>query len=217
MKRDSELYILVDINKKAQAGCRYKMSKDATTVDALKFVRQLIDNYNRNLARIDIAKHVNDEIIALRFLQENDIEGHQRGLVPYLPINSKLYIEGRNPDYRDERMIFSKNIGEVCIHCDDRARVERGTCTGIEISLDLNDVTLFYMTKRYSLNEYRIKKLKPFAKLNDFPLVDLNLYGSALKFNELDEAIDIASLPAWRSKNEPECIITSSSLTEEYV
>lgn len=208
MKKDSGLYILAVINGEAQAGCRYKISKKSTTMDALKFMVELIENYNRNLAKVDVTIPTNDKLVALRFFQENDIEGCQNMLVPCLRICSKIYVEGISPSYVDNNATFSGDVGEMWVHPEDREEVEGTNRIGIEVSLDSKTIVLWDMFKKYNINEYRIKKLKPFAKLEDFPLADLNLYNSTLNFNQLDDAMNIISLQAWRSKDDPIHIIT---------
>ena len=177
-----EYVIKININQYYSANCLFAYTG---IVDALRQVKEIIDNYNKNLANMNSFF----DLLSLRILEEETMKGDSRSKKPIMREHSYEFLRNEYSN-RWYTMIDPKTVSwdvpRIGLY-DDIVRNEKEADYSVIIDFDENLVIFDKMIKRIVDPDYeKLKKNK--IDIKKFNTINSNL--KMISFNEIENALE---------------------------
>lgn len=180
-----DLIIKIAKGSKVIGSC--KIAGVGSISSAFHETKAILDNYNRHL----IDSGLDDELLALRMLEEENKDGSLHSMKHNLELKSYDYLREKYPD---ENIIFPRDNtrmgGRIAILNDDICNQHNSGCGRIALDIIAKRIHLNNLFTKLSVSEYCIYKAYDVNIFNEkiIPIYDMDF--DDLHFNDLDEAME---------------------------
>lgn len=185
-------------------GTLFIKKKNATYHDILTDIKEIVDNYNRNIIG-EIGCYPR-ELLALRTLEKNDIVGHKRFVVPNRSEKTAECIQCFS-DRVYLRTSQAEWLGKVVLSVEECEKLSKQVRYKVTIDFSKNRITFENFFKKITLKNY-VKKKNTFRKKLDVDKIPVleNFYEIA--FNELSDTMNFFRFPPdyWKDSEDGEYV-----------
>lgn len=160
--------------------------------DALNTVKEMIDNYNRNLSKID--KKELACVLAILVLTMDNMSNEYDKYFPIMGKKSAYMLSNAKTTYIFDKSMCTTVAAGLAIEKTDIWNIKGKSDSIVTIDLDNNTVFLKKLTNIYNRNKYRMTHdMSKFVEANFSP---------AISFNQIEDLLNVGeNYKGWKTKH----------------